>query len=454
MRYRHRQSRVVVIFVALSVTTLLGIDLASALDVAPATTPTNAPAAALQPQTLPAICASRPANDARTPHELADHYDLAELHRNGFDGRGRTAAIIEFNQSVNHQAFTDWRECFGLPGDPLDQRLISINGSGQAVVTQGALPAHGNEAQGDFQAISIGAPNIDRVYALVSTGNEKTDLAAILDGITDASLTDGHRVDVVSLSFGSCETEWASTPGAIDRTERALERMAAAGIWFFKAAGDAGPSECPHHPICGTGSQRDEMMNYPASSPSVLSVGGTQFTPLNTIKVWNATTLTTHCSAGGGGISDHFSTTPAWQSDLLTTKRAGRRVPDVSALAGAPGYAFLTGAGAWQSGGGTSFAAPLYAGAFASLRTALSSKGVAFPSDLHELLYATAKGNEVDRAAYFDVVVGNNRIYPEVDCCDAADGFDIASGLGELRFNKLLTSMTTPHDPIAPSFTG
>lgn len=450
MLTRHRPSRSVFLAVVLLATTLLGIDLASALDVTPATSVPSS----VQPQTLPAICASRPNNGARTPQELVEHYDLGALHQAGFDGRGRTAAIIEFHQSVNHQAFTDWRQCFGLPGDPLDQRLIDINGAGDAVVIQGNLPAPGDEAQGDFQSLSIGAPNIDRIYSLVSDGHERTDLPAILDGITNASLTDGHRVDVVSLSFGSCERTWELDPGTIDRTEQALERMAAAGIWFFKAAGDAGPSECPTHPACGTGSDRDEVMNYPASSPWAISVGGTEFEPLDAIKVWNATTLTSHCSAGGGGISSRFASTPSWQAGLLSDKRAGRRVPDISALAGRPGYAFLTGAGTWQAGGGTSFASPLYAGAFASIRTALTAKGVAFPSDLHTVLYSLAKGSDDERASFFDVVLGNNRIYPEVDCCDAGDGFDIASGLGELRFSKLFAALIKPADPIAPSFTG
>lgn len=410
------------------------------------------------PSSLPAICASRPANTARTPAEIVEHYDLGPLHERGFDGRGRSAAIIEFNQSVNHQAFIDWRQCFGLPGDPLDQRLITVNGAGQAEVTTGSLPAPGNEAQGDFQALSIGAPNIDRIYSLVTTGGEKAELAAILDGITSGALTDGHRVDVVSLSFGSCETDWATVPGSLDRTERAFERLTAAGIWFFKAAGDAGPSECPTHPACGTGAQRNEVMNYPASSPSVISVGGTEFTPLDTTRVWNATNLTQgHCSAGGGGISGAFATTPTWQSGLLPHQRAGRRVPDVSALAGQPGYAFLTGAGAWQSGDGTSYAAPLYAGAFASMRTALASEGVTIPTSLHPVLYDLAQGDPVDRASYFDVTIGNNRIYPEVDCCDALPGFDVASGLGELRFAKLLAALTTrarPVAPVVPAFTG
>lgn len=412
----------------------------------------RASATVVAPQALPAICSARPANTARTPQELADHYGLTPLHQAGFDGRGRTAAIIEFNQSVNRQAFVDWRSCFDLAGDPLDQRLVTVNGSGDAVVTSGSLPAPGSEAQGDIQAISIGAPNIDRIYSLVSTGGEKADLAAIIDGITNATLTDGRRVDVVSLSFGSCETDWLNVPGAIDRTEQALERMAAAGIWFFKAAGDAGPSECPQHPACGTGSQRDEMMNYPASSPFVISVGGTEFVPLDETRVWNATNLGQgHCSAGGGGISSHFSTTPTWQRDLLPEKRAGRRVPDISALAGQPGYAFLTGAGTWHSAGGTSFASPLYAGAFASLRTALSASDVAFPSSLHALLYSLPTGSDLDKASLFDVTIGNNRIYPEVDCCDAAVGYDIASGLGELRFNRLLSALTAPQ---VPAYTG
>ena len=444
MSLRHRPTRSVLLAVAILVTTLLGVDLASAVDLTPA----------VQPQSLRAICGSRPST-TQTPQEIANHYDLAEIHKNGFDGRGRTAAIIEFRESVDDSAFNDWRQCFGLPGDPLDQRLITVDGSGDAVVTTGGFPASGNEAQGDVEALSIGAPNIDRIYSLVSTGAEETDLSAIIDGITNASLTDGRRVDVVSLSFGSCETNWNdNNPGAIDRTEQALQRLTAAGIWFFKAAGDAGPSECSPHPHCITGSQRDEMMNYPASSPSVISVGGTQFTPLDTISVWDSASIPMRCGAGGGGISNHFSTTPIWQDGLIPDKPAGRRVPDVSALAGPPGYAFLNGSDPWFTGEGTSFAAPLYAGAFASLRTALASQSIDFPTDLHPLLYSYAKGSDVDRASFFDVVVGNNRIYPEVDCCDATDGYDIASGLGELRFSKLLTALTTAPGPAKPAFTG
>lgn len=196
------------------------------------------------------------------------------------------------------------------------------------------------------------------------------------------------------------------------------------------------------------------MMNYPASSPSVISVGGTQFTPLDAISVWDATSIPTRCGAGGGGISEHFSTTPRWQDGLLPDKRAGRRVPDISALAGQPGYAFIDGSGAWFAGEGTSFAAPLYAGAFASIRTALASKSIDVPAALHPLLYSYAKGNDVDRASFFDVVRGSNRIYPEVDCCDAGDGFDLASGLGELRFTKLLIALTSPRGPVKPAFTG
>jgi subtilase family serine protease len=445
MPTRNRPSRSILLVAALLVAMLLGIDSASALDVSPS----------VQAQTLPAICGSRPNSNSRTPQEIANHYELTELHDSGFDGRGRTAAVIEFNESVNESAFNDWRQCFGLPGNPLDQRLVTFNGNGDAVITTGSFPASGNEAQGDVQALAIGAPNLDRIYSLVTTGNEQADLAAIIDGITNASLTDGRRVDVVSLSFGNCETNWNNNhPGAIDRTEQALQRLTAAGIWFFKPAGDAGPSECSPHPQCIQDSRRDEMMNYPASSPSVISVGGTQFTPLDTIKVWDSTSIPTRCGAGGGGISEHFSTTPSWQDGLLPDKRAGRRVPDVSALAGQPGYAFIDGSGAWFAGEGTSFAAPLYAGAFASVRTALSAKGIAFPSDLHQILYATAKGSELDRASFFDVVRGSNRIYPEVDCCDAGDGFDLASGLGELRFAKLLSALTSPHDPVKPAFTG
>lgn len=406
---------------------------------------------------VPAICASAPvptADSPRTPADLADHYDLTAMHARGFDGRGRTAAVIEFGMSIDADAFRDWRMCFDLPGDPLTQTMVDVTGGHAVVDPTSNRPAPGREAQGDVEALSIGAPNIDRIHALIDDGSEKEDLAAILHGIADGSLTGGTIVDVVSLSFGSCETDW--TPAQIAATEEGFSAIAHAGIWFFKAAGDAGPSECSQHPVCGPVNLRPMVMNYPGSSPQVLSIGGTEFHSGIT-RVWNSTDHTVgheHCSAGGGGLSAHFATTPLWQEGLAPDFAAGRRVPDISALAGPPWYSFLEPGSTWSGAGGTSFATPFNAGAFASVRTALHATGVPFPADLHELLYSLAADPTTSPKAFRDIRTGNNRIYAEVDCCDATEGYDIASGLGELHFGALVELLIEPTQPVHPAFTG
>ena len=118
-----------------------------------------------------------------------------------------------------------------------------------------------------------------------------------------------------------------------------------------------------------------------------------------------------------------------------------RGLPDVAALADAsPGYLQLSSSGEWFANGGTSLAAPLYASAFASIRSKLLHMHIRPPVVLNDALYAIAAKPALYHRVFEDVVEGNNDIYG-VGCCEAAPGFDLASGLGEIHIDKMADAL-------------
>ena len=183
-------------------------------------------------------------------------------------------------------------------------------------------------------------------------------------------------------------------------------------------------------------------------------------------RVWNEKPAdgsgSTNCAGGGGGESTIFAR-PAFQDRVpggaVPTMRG---VPDIAGLAGAPGYLTLkpptqsTPTWHWMSTGGDSLAGPMYAGAFASLRTALVANGTAPPTHVNPMLYGLANDPTTYAAVFSDVTRGDNVLYPRdprvVGHHLATVGYDLTSGLGEVHMGRLLAALTVRPSP--PHFTG
>src|SRR5262249_18618660 len=162
-------------------------------------------------------------------------------------------------------------------------------------------------------------------------------------------------------------------------------------------------------------------VDFPAASPFVLSVGGTQFNPPGVspqeVPWWEAPGRRTFTQKGGGasggGVSTKFPR-PAWQKVQVTSVNPaaidGRVVPDVAALAGQPLYDLVLG-GQRAPNGGTSASAPLWAALIARVDALLpAGKRQRF---LTPLLYATqANGKTLGANACRDIIGGNNASHP------------------------------------------
>ena len=270
---------------------------------------------------------------------------------------------------------------------------------------------------------------------------------------SDADMTDAlHKavtgipgVSVISMSFGTPEN--ASQPlAAAWATDIAM--AAQEGITMLGATGDFGgdaESNC----------QGGATVDFPASSPSVIAVGGTdpalarnllgQVTGLAGESAW---------SGSGGGYSTQ-TPAPSWQevgSAAGPISANGHRgLPDVSAAAA---YNYLYYNGASGVAAGTSFATPLWGGLVAEMDALYGGKLGFLTPRLYQV--GASQENGKDPIGLADITTGSTCVG------SAGPGWDTETGWGSPRALLLyedLTatfvdlSVTASPSPVAPGGT-
>jgi subtilase family serine protease len=194
-----------------------------------------------------------------------------------------------------------------------------------------------------------------------------------------------------------------------------FKKMASQGQSFFEAAGDGGEWQP---------SQTDTW--WPMESPYVICVGGTDLTTKGAGKGWNSETV---WSDGGGGISPDHLPIPSWQKTkgVITKANEGstkyRNGPDLSANSNFTFYVCADQSGCTANEyGGTSFAAPMYAGYLALVNQEAASKKIAPPGFFNALMYKVGLGSGY-KTAFHDITAGSNGAPP-------TKGYDLGSGWG------------------------
>jgi subtilase family serine protease len=202
-----------------------------------------------------------------------------------------------------------------------------------------------------------------------------------------------------------------------------------------------GPSVNPQKPTL--------YPSWPASSPSVTSVGATRFIGQ---KAGNAE-MATDQFGSGGGFSTMFT---AFDSQASATKAylanapqlppkgsyppGGRGTPDVSALG--EGFRVLSN-GRDSPVGGTSASAPTFAAVVSLLNEALLQKGHKQMGNLNQWIYQNT-------GAFTDVTVGTNAIGrgtgPIAYGFNCTKGWDPATGVGTPIFPKMLAAAIAAHE--------
>jgi kumamolisin len=246
------------------------------------------------------------------------------------------------------------------------------------------------------------------------------------------------RPVALSVSWGLAEDAPDWSGAALAAINNRLQAMALLGITTCVSAGDDGSGD----------EETDGKMHvdFPASSPFVLSVGGTMLSKagqnVSEVTWWEAPGHRTGNGGGstGGGVSEVFSR-PAWQNVHVKSLNGelfdGRVLPDIAALAGPPFYdlVFL---GKDAPNGGTSASAPLWASLIARLNAAWPpAKRQRFITPL--LYQAASNGQTKGLSGCTDVSSGQNASHPPKVGYVAGKGYDAVSGWGVPNGAKLLS---------------
>jgi kumamolisin len=280
--------------------------------------------------------------------------------------------------------------------------------------------------------------DIEIVAGLCSKGNISVYFATFDQkgwvDLLDKVITD--RPVALSVSWGAPEDSPDWSAAARNAINERLAAAATQGITICISSGDDGSG--------------DELadgrahVDFPSSSPFVLSVGGTMLTPSanSTVEqVWHQGTgvRATGGGAGGGGVSIFFPR-PQWQNvhvaSLNSGSMDGRVIPDIAALAGPPFYSLVLPDGT-DNNGGTSASAPLWAALIARINAKLpANKQQRF---LTPLLYQAGSDAKVRGTTCHDITIGNNTSTPQPGVgYKAGHGFDAVTGWGVPNGTALL----------------
>ena len=342
------------------------------------------------------------------------------LYRDDVRGQGRRIGVLAIGR-WNPASLDAFADCFGTrPGG-----RVSVV---PAPVTP-KVPV-GPEVTLDVIVAASFAPD---AQVDVVQYDRATSVATALLTAFDAG-ADGELFDAVSTSIGYCEPDL--DPSEIRLADHALLALAAVGTTVVASAGDTGAAAC--YPASS-----EAAVQYPAASPWVTAVGGTTLEgsadAITGEAVWNATGSTPQ--AGGGGSSQR-ERRPWFQQDLSPAGASGDRrlVPDVSFLSDpmlVPPIPLCEAGGActWHRLAGTSAPAPALAAGLSLVAQDVSEE-VGGDGRLGLLAPLVGRLAEERPEGIHDVVDGSNRV-ADLTCCDAAAGFDLASGWGSLDLAAL-----------------
>lgn len=429
-----------------------------------------------------AFTSSKSGNNFFAPGDIAVTYDVSPVYSAGIDGTGQSITVVG-QSAIDPKDIENFQSAAGLPKkDPV---MVLVPGSGSSAVVAG------DEGESDLDLEWSGAIAKGATINFVYTGSS-TNFNAF-DSIQYAILEDIGNI--ISISYGACETAIQKANFSLETT---FQQAAAQGQTILASSGDQGSTACSGDTNGLTQAEQDAIaVNYPASSPYVTAVGGTEISKTDATSstywsgtsgsdlvtsakqyipevVWNDNSTQYGLSASGGGASALFAK-PSWQKGVAGIPNDGKRdLPDVSLYSSPnlPGYLYCTSdksdwikasssgpaqAASCNSGfrdgtsggnyltvaGGTSFAAPIFAGMIALINQKqgwTGGQGLA-----NTAFYSLASNASTYSSAFHDVTSGNNNCTAGSTYCGtttggfaAGTGYDQVTGLGSVDLANLI----------------
>ena len=348
------------------------------------------------------------------------------------DAAGQCIALLEFGGGVDDNDMASYFQAINQPAPNV--QVIGLDG---VSTDPRGDPDSTGEVMLDIEIAGTLAPGA-KIAVYFSTFDEKGLVDALSAVIGDMA----NKPSVISISWGWAENQpfnntvvWS--PSAIDHINQSFLAAAQLGISTCVSTGDDGSEAQIQDGLA--------HVNFPATSPYVLAVGGTTLhvrkdtsgktTVIET--VWNDGPG----SGTGGGVSD-ITPVPEWQNGIVPVSInsgnfAGRAIPDVAANADpATGYFEVSG-GKRGVVGGTSASAPLWASLIARINAVMKVNS----GNFNALLYSQFGPSGILR----DITVGNNDTDGLLNGqFPAGPGWDACTGWGVPDGGKLLSAFQGP----------
>jgi len=321
-------------------------------------------------------------------------------------GAGQYVGLLQFDGFKASDILT-YQTNAGLPGVALT--VVKVDG-GVATPGSGAI-----EVCLDIEMVISMAPGLSGVF--------------VYEAPNPSPWVDLLNAMVVNTAVKQFSCSWGG--GSPDPTaEGIFQQMAAQGQSFFNASGDS-----------------DAFTNsipFPGDSPNITQVGGTTLSTGSGSGYVSETVWNWGGGVGSsGGISPYYGL-PTYQQGLATGANQGsstrRNVPDVALVADGI-YVFSGGAG--STVGGTSAAAPLWAGFMALVNQQATLSGVPVIGFANPVLYSLARSASY-ASVFHDITNGNNFSGTSPTHFSATPGYDLATGLGTPNGTNLINALAQP----------
>ncbi|EFD92829.1 MAG: peptidase S8 and S53 subtilisin kexin sedolisin [Candidatus Parvarchaeum acidophilus ARMAN-5] len=332
-----------------------------------------------------------------TPQDIQTAYNFNPLYSKGINGKGQNIAIVvAYGDSQLQQDVNAYDSYYGLSA--------LTNGSNLFIEYPFGKPSSSStnwtgETALDVETIHSLAPG-SNIYLIVAP-NDSWLFQAVNYTIENIN------TDIISLSWGA--SEFGYNQQSIDYFNQILASGQSKGINIFVATGDSGAYN----------GQNTLNVNFPASSPNVIAVGGTRLSVYSNGDYesevgWNQS---------GGGDSQFFSR-PSFQPDISSY----RMVPDVAFNAGTPVCVYVN--STMEGFYGTSVAAPSFA-ALDALVNQNAGNDIGYLDDSLYKIY-----NSLGSLVFNNITSGCNGFY----CADGS--YNRVTGLGSPKAFQLVDALS------------
>lgn len=387
------------------------------------------------------------------PSDIRAAYYTSTLPTGGtaLNGSGQSVGLAEFQGSgyyisdvassfgSNEATFTPNGSNYILtytPPDGSGSHNININN----VLVDGAssdpISGHDVEVVADIvQSIGM-APSLSSVIVYI--------------GYSDVDILNQMASDNIAKQLS---ISWTWRPDDPSTDDYIFQEFAAQGQSVFVSSGDNGAYTASF------------VGYYPAEDAWVTTVGGTSLVTSGPGGSWSGETA---WPASGGGPSPDGIPIPSWQAGVSTPCNSNnasicnggsvalRNIPDVAADANQDSYYCDMGICTPQSGyvlGGTSLAAPRWAGFTALINQQAVAAGNSTIGFINPSIYEIGKGSSY-LSNFHDIISGNNcfdyignATTVVLACFNAVTGYDLVTGWGSPNGQSLINALAPPASP-------